>query len=142
MQRRPTALGKQSLQIPLRLNHAATVAQLPAVGQAMNVGIDRKRRLTERLTHHHTGRLVSDPRQLLKCLDRCGNLTAMLLEQLPELGNEARKRNVQLLLEPVNRSESEYLNRVGHAADLLEVERNVSEVGNGRHSGIPQDPAH
>jgi sugar phosphate isomerase/epimerase len=45
-------------------------------------------------------------------------LDAMLLEQLPELGNEARKRNVQLLLEPVNRSESEYLNRVGHAADL------------------------
>lgn len=45
-------------------------------------------------------------------------LDAMLLEQLPELGDEARKRGVQLLLEPVNRSESEYLNRVGHAADL------------------------
>jgi sugar phosphate isomerase/epimerase len=45
-------------------------------------------------------------------------LDAMLLGQLPELGDEARKRGVQLLLEPVNRSESEYLNRVGHAADL------------------------
>ncbi len=45
-------------------------------------------------------------------------LDAMLLEQLPELGDEAGKRGVQLLLEPVNRSESEYLNQVGHAADL------------------------
>lgn len=45
-------------------------------------------------------------------------LDAMLLEQLPELGDEAGKRGVELLLEPVNRSESDYLHRVGHAADL------------------------
>ncbi len=45
-------------------------------------------------------------------------LDAMLLDQLPELGDEARKHGVQLLLEPVSRSESDYLHQVGHAADL------------------------
>lgn len=45
-------------------------------------------------------------------------LDALLLEQLPEIGEAARERNVLLLLEPVNRSESEYLNRVAHAAEL------------------------
>ncbi|MDZ7616373.1 MAG: sugar phosphate isomerase/epimerase family protein [Patescibacteria group bacterium] len=45
-------------------------------------------------------------------------LDAMLLDQLPELGDEARNHGVQLLLEPVNQSESDYLHRVGHAADL------------------------
>lgn len=45
-------------------------------------------------------------------------LDALLLEQLPALGDAARERGVQLLLEPVNRYESDYLNSIEHAARL------------------------
>jgi sugar phosphate isomerase/epimerase len=76
---------------------------------------------------------------------------ALLLEQLPSIGDEAKARGVTLLLEPVNRFESEYLNSVTHAARLckslnhdhigltcdffhmqieeLSVERSVSDAG-------------
>ncbi len=43
---------------------------------------------------------------------------ALLLEQLPALAREAAARGVLLLLEPVNRYESDYLNRLEHAARL------------------------
>src|SRR5690606_27493737 len=43
---------------------------------------------------------------------------ALLLEQLPALGDEAARRGVVLLLEPVNRYESDYLNTLAHAARL------------------------
>jgi sugar phosphate isomerase/epimerase len=45
----------------------------------------------------------------------------LLLEELPSIGDEARKRNVVLVLEPVNRYESEYLNTLAHAAQICEV---------------------
>lgn len=45
-------------------------------------------------------------------------LDALLLEQLPPLARAARDRNVTLLLEPVNRYESDYLNSIEHAARL------------------------
>lgn len=47
-------------------------------------------------------------------------LDALLLEQLPALGDAAHARGVQLLLEPVNRYESDYLNSIEHAARLCE----------------------
>lgn len=46
---------------------------------------------------------------------------ALLTEQLPALGDEAQKRGLLFLLEPVNRYESEYLNTVPHAAKLCET---------------------
>jgi sugar phosphate isomerase/epimerase len=46
---------------------------------------------------------------------------ALLVEQLPALGDEAQKRGLLFLLEPVNRYESEYLNTVPHAAKLCET---------------------
>ena len=46
---------------------------------------------------------------------------ALLFEQLPLIGDEAKARDVTLLLEPVNRFESEYLNSVIHAARLCET---------------------
>ena len=46
---------------------------------------------------------------------------ALLLEQLPEIGDEAKARDVTLLLEPVNRFESNYLNSVIHAARLCKT---------------------
>jgi sugar phosphate isomerase/epimerase len=42
----------------------------------------------------------------------------LLVEQLPGLADKASARGVVLLLEPVNRFESEYLNTLGHAARL------------------------
>jgi sugar phosphate isomerase/epimerase len=45
---------------------------------------------------------------------------AHLAEELPALCVEARSLGVLLLLEPVNRYESEYLNTLGHAAVLCE----------------------
>jgi sugar phosphate isomerase/epimerase len=46
---------------------------------------------------------------------------ALLTEQLPALGDQAQKRGLILLLEPVNQYESEYLNTVPHAAKLCET---------------------
>jgi len=46
---------------------------------------------------------------------------ALLIEQLPALGDQAQKRGLMFLLEPVNRYESEYLNTVPHAAKLCEI---------------------
>lgn len=46
---------------------------------------------------------------------------ALLIEQLPALGDQAKKRGLMFLLEPVNRYESEYLNTVPHAAKLCET---------------------
>ena len=45
---------------------------------------------------------------------------ALLLEQLPDLCDEAEKRGVALLLEPVNSYETEYLSNLPHAAMLCE----------------------
>jgi len=42
----------------------------------------------------------------------------LLIDQLPLVGDEAAKRGLQLLIEPVNRSESDYLNTVIHAAEI------------------------
>lgn len=46
---------------------------------------------------------------------------ALLAEQLPALADQAHKRELLFLLEPVNRYESEYLNTVPHAAKLCEA---------------------
>ncbi len=46
---------------------------------------------------------------------------ALLIEQLPALGDQAQKRGLMFLLEPVNRYESQYLNTVPHAAKLCET---------------------
>lgn len=43
---------------------------------------------------------------------------ALLLEQLPELVNHAHKHGVLLLLEPVNKFETNYLNTINHALAL------------------------
>jgi sugar phosphate isomerase/epimerase len=46
---------------------------------------------------------------------------ALLLDQLPELAEQARQRGVVFLLEPVNRYESDYLNTLQHAARLCQA---------------------
>lgn len=59
--------------------------------------------------------LIQDNPERLK--DRAQQ-DAMLLEQLPALGDAAKSRDVTFLIEPVNRYESDYLNSVEHAALL------------------------
>lgn len=49
--------------------------------------------------------------------DRAG-CDALLLEQLPAIGDAARDRGVTFLLEPVNKYESDYLNSIEPAAEL------------------------
>lgn len=59
--------------------------------------------------------LIQDNAERLK--DRSAQ-DALLLEQLPALGDAAQARGVTFLLEPVNRYESDYLHSVEHAASL------------------------
>lgn len=62
-------------------------------------------------------------------------LDALLLDQLPEIGDQARRRGVVLALEPVNRYESDYLHTIGHAARLC---RKVNHP----HLGVTADFFH
>jgi len=62
----PMLLRKHPFQIRLRLLDIPTSRQLPTLRQPMNMGIDRKRRLTPRLAHDHRRRLVPHPGQFLQ----------------------------------------------------------------------------
>jgi sugar phosphate isomerase/epimerase len=53
-------------------------------------------------------------------------LDQILLEILPGLGEQAVKCGTRVLLEPLNKGETFYLNRVGHAADIC---RKVNHPG-------------
>lgn len=45
----------------------------------------------------------------------------LLIDQLPALGDEAAERGIELLIEPVNRFETEYLVTVGQAARICDA---------------------
>lgn len=66
--------------------------------------------------------LIQDHPERITDAGEFGSVTArqdaLLLEQLPALGDAARARGVILLLEPVNRYESDYLHSLVHAAQL------------------------
>jgi sugar phosphate isomerase/epimerase len=59
--------------------------------------------------------LIQDNAERLTDPETCD---ALLLEQLPALGDAAQERNVRFLLEPVNKYESDYLNSIEAAAAL------------------------
>jgi sugar phosphate isomerase/epimerase len=63
---------------------------------------------------HYRSEDFEEPGQAVRIQDD------LLVEQLPLLADEATKRNAVLLLEPVNRYESEYMNTVTHAARVYE----------------------
>ena len=44
----------------------------------------------------------------------------LLTEQLPALGDEAARRGIELLIEPVNRFETDYVKTLWHAARICE----------------------
>ncbi|MEM1295855.1 MAG: sugar phosphate isomerase/epimerase family protein [Verrucomicrobiota bacterium] len=62
-------------------------------------------------------------------------IETLLLEQLPEVADEAKARGVVLLLEPVNKYESETINSVVEAAE-------ISQKCNHSHLGITADFFH
>lgn len=68
------------------------------------------------LIQDNPGRIVEpgDFKTLEQRLDK------LMLDQLPALGDAARERGVQFLIEPVNRYESDYLNSIEHAARLCQ----------------------
>ncbi|NCO34241.1 MAG: hypothetical protein AUJ92_13470 [Armatimonadetes bacterium CG2_30_59_28] len=61
---------------------------------------------------------IREPLDYLSAEDRQDEL---LIDQLPEIGDAARERGVVLVLEPVNRYESEYMNTVDHAARVCDL---------------------
>src|SRR6056297_199044 len=63
MQIIPNRFGKQTLQVLFGLLDMPAVGQPPALGQAMNMRIDGKSGVAERLRHHDTGRFVAHARQ-------------------------------------------------------------------------------
>jgi len=60
--------------------------------------------------------------------DAIDDQNELLIEQLPLLGDAAAERNINLLIEPVNRSETDYLRTVVHAAQICEAV-NHSAIG-------------
>tara|TARA_R110002096_G_scaffold4493_6_gene20808 strand:+ start:17825 stop:18631 length:807 start_codon:yes stop_codon:yes gene_type:complete len=64
-----------------------------------------------------------------------GQIEALLLEQLPEIADQAKQRDVAVLLEPVNKYESDTMNSVIEAAA-------ISERCNHSHLGITADFFH
>jgi len=62
--------------------------------------------------------LLQDVSERVTGADADARQDRLLLEQLPPICDEAARNGVTLLLEPVNRFESDYLNTVGHAARL------------------------
>lgn len=56
-------------------------------------------------------------------VDKCNGFTGkagdeMILEQLPELADFAAERSLNLMLEPVNRGETDYLTTIDHALQI------------------------
>ncbi len=78
----PLRAGKQLFQISFHPFHGLTTTEPPATSQAKNVRIDRERRVTERLSHHYTGRFMPHSGQSLKRLEGVGHPSPVKFYQL------------------------------------------------------------
>lgn len=58
----PALPREEAFQVFLGLDHVLAVGQPPAVGEAVDVGVDGEGGLPEGLLHHHLGRLVTHSR--------------------------------------------------------------------------------
>ena len=80
--------GKEFLQVALGLFDVFSGGEFPAVGEAVDVRVHRKRGHAEGLRHDDGGGLVAHARQRLKRLEVRRHLAAVLLdEDARELGN-------------------------------------------------------
>ena len=81
MERVPALAREYRLEVALDLLDVARARQLPAPGEPVDVGVDRERRLLERLRHHHAGGLVADAGELLERRHVARHLAAVLGDQ-------------------------------------------------------------
>lgn len=89
----PLVLGEERLEIGLGALDGRPRRQPPALGQPMDVRVDREGRHAEGLHHQHRRRLVPDPRQRLERLEAARHLAAVALDdeaphllEVPRLG--------------------------------------------------------
>ena len=74
----PAVLREEPLEVFLDLLDRLAWAELPALREAMDVGIHRESRHAESLCHDDGGGLMPDARQLFEFLERAGHLAPML----------------------------------------------------------------
>ena len=70
----PIAVRKKALEIPFGAFHRISIREPPARREAVNMGIDRKRRDAESLGHDDARGLVSDPGQGLESIGVATNV--------------------------------------------------------------------
>ena len=71
----------QPFQVALGLHHVLATGQAPALGEPVNVGINRKCGHPKRLRHHHACSLVAHSGQAFKRFHILGHFAVMLLQQ-------------------------------------------------------------
>ena len=77
----PAFFGEVSLQVFLGLGDAFAVRQFPSLGQAVNMGVDRKSRVPKGLSHDNRCGFVSDSREFFQFIEGRGHFPLMLAEQ-------------------------------------------------------------
>ncbi len=77
----PALFGKEALEIFFRLLDAFAGAQPPALGAAVDVGVDGEGGLMKGLCHHHGGGFVADAGELFEGGEGFGHLTLVALKQ-------------------------------------------------------------
>lgn len=77
----PIAVRKKALEIPLCAFHRISIREPPARREAVNMGIDRKRRDAESLGHDDARRFMPYARKRLKGRHVCGHFTRVLIDQ-------------------------------------------------------------
>lgn len=84
----PALAGESPLEVALGLDDVFPRGQFPALGEAVNVGIDGESGYTEGLAHDDGGGFVSDPGKSLQRRKIGGNLPAVFFdENLRKFGN-------------------------------------------------------
>src|ERR1700722_11868349 len=77
----PFFLRKKLFKVSFGLFYIFSITQTPPFSEAMDVRVNRKRRLMKCLRHHNRSGLVPDTWQLLECLKVIWHLPMMFFEQ-------------------------------------------------------------
>lgn len=73
----PALAGEAFLQVALGLDNVLSLAEFPALGEAVDVGVHREGGHAEGLGHDHGCRFVADARQGFEGFEISGNLASM-----------------------------------------------------------------
>jgi glutamate-ammonia-ligase adenylyltransferase len=77
----PLIGGEEHLEVAFGLDHVARTRQTPAAGEAVDMGVDGKGGMTERLNHHDARGLVPHSRELLERLKILRNFSAVFFQE-------------------------------------------------------------